>query len=41
MLPGLHWKVADNWWMSGGVILPVGAPRSEPGLWQFTCSLQF
>jgi hypothetical protein len=42
VLPGLHWKVADNWWMSGGVILPVGPTRTDSaGHWQFTCSLQF
>jgi hypothetical protein len=41
VLPGLHWKVAENWWMSGGVLLPVGPSRADSGLWQFTCSFQF
>jgi hypothetical protein len=42
VLPGLHWRVADNWWLSGGVIVPVTpAPRSDTGLWQFTCSVRF
>jgi hypothetical protein len=42
VLPGLHYKVAENWWISGGLSVPVGAPRTEAGqLWQVTCSLQF
>jgi hypothetical protein len=43
VLPGLHWKVADNCWVSGGVLLPVGPNRAEfgNGNWQFTCQLQF
>jgi hypothetical protein len=41
VLPGLHWQVAENWWMSGGVLLPLGSSRAEYGLWQFTCSFQF
>lgn len=41
VLPGLHWKVADNWWMTGGVIVPVGSTRADTNLWQVTCSFQF
>jgi hypothetical protein len=41
VLPGLHWRLADNWWLSGGVILPVNTPRADSGLWQFTCSMRF
>jgi hypothetical protein len=43
VLPGLHWKLADNWWVSGGVLLPVGPTRSDTagGTWQFTCSFRF
>jgi hypothetical protein len=42
VMPGLHWKVADNWWVTGGMILPVGSARSESvGQWQVTCSVQF
>jgi hypothetical protein len=41
LLPGLHWRVGENWWMSGGLIVPVGAQRSEAGLWQLTCSWRF
>jgi hypothetical protein len=40
-LPGMHWRVNENWWLSGGVIMPVGAQRFDPSLWQITCSLQF
>ncbi len=41
VLPGLHWQLRDNWWMSGGMIVPVGPARQETGLWQFTCSWRF
>jgi hypothetical protein len=41
LLPGLHWRMAENWWVSGGLLVPLGAPRPENKLWQFTCSWQF
>jgi hypothetical protein len=41
VLPGLHYKVADNWWISGGVSVPVGQARPELQQWQVTCSVQF
>jgi len=41
LLPGLHWRVSDQCWMSGGVILPLGATRVDPGLWQLTCRWQY
>jgi hypothetical protein len=42
LLPGLHWKLSDAWWMSGGVMLPVTPTHAESSLpWQFTCSFQF
>lgn len=41
LLPGVHWRVGDNWWMSGGILMPLGAPRPEARLWQITCSWQF
>src|SRR5262249_36835749 len=41
VLPGLHYKVADNWWISGGISVPVGSTRPESQLWQVTCSVQF
>ena len=27
ILPGLHWRVGENWWMSGAVIVPLGPNR--------------
>jgi hypothetical protein len=42
VMPGFHWKMADNWWVSGGVAVPVSAARTEPvGRWQVTFRLQF
>ena len=41
VLPGLHWQMAPNWWMSGGVVLPVNTAPSSVNQWQFTCSFQF
>ncbi len=41
VLPGLQWHVNDNWWVSSGVLVPVGPVRTAPGQWQLTCSLQF
>jgi len=41
VVPGLHYRVNDNWWMSGGVVVPVGSSRSDLGTWQITCSWQF
>lgn len=41
VLPGIHYRLNENWWMSGGVIVPVGTSRSDLGLWQVTCSWQF
>ncbi|MBV9125221.1 MAG: hypothetical protein JO112_17840 [Planctomycetes bacterium] len=41
MVPGVHWQVGANWWMSGGMIVPLGSSRRETGLWQFTCSWRF
>jgi len=41
MLPGLHWQVGENWWMQGGVLLPLGSSRLDTSLWQITCSWRF
>jgi hypothetical protein len=44
MLPGVHWKVTDNWWLSGGLLLPIGPARADTPTslpWQLTCSFQF
>jgi hypothetical protein len=41
LLPGVHYRLSENWWMSGGLIVPVGSSRSDLGTWQVTCSWQF
>lgn len=41
ILPGLHWRMSDNWWMSSGIMVPVGSQRSDTGQWRVTCSWQF
>ena len=41
IIPGLHFKLNENWWMSGGFLLPVNAPRSDAKFWQLTCAWQF
>jgi hypothetical protein len=41
MLPGLHWQMGENWWMQGGVLLPMGTSRLDTSLWQITCSWRF
>jgi hypothetical protein len=43
MVPGVHWRLTDSLWLSGGVLMPVNAPPTarDARLWQFTCSFQF
>ena len=41
LLPGLHWRMGESWWLSGGVLLPLTAPRFDASGWQLTCSWQF
>jgi hypothetical protein len=41
VLPGLQWHVNDNWWVSSGVLLPVGSTSTAPSQWQLTCFFQF
>jgi hypothetical protein len=41
LLPGLHWRVGDSWWVSGGLIFPLGGSRAEAGLWHLTCAWRF
>jgi hypothetical protein len=40
LLPGIHWRMNESWWLSSGVHVPLGASRPE-NLWQLTCSWQF
>lgn len=41
VLPGLHWRLNDNVWISGGLILPVNSAPLDARLWQLTCSFRF
>jgi hypothetical protein len=41
LLPGVHWRLGESWWMSGGVLMPLTAPRPDARSWQITCSWQF
>ena len=41
IIPGLHWRLSDNWWMSSGVVVPMGPTHYEPGLVQITWSWRF
>ncbi len=41
VIPGLHWQVRENWWLSSGVIVPLNTPKYDPGLLHITCSLRF
>ena len=43
MVPGVHWRLTDSLWLSGGVLMPVNAAPTarDARLWQFTCSFQF
>jgi hypothetical protein len=41
LLPGIHWRVTDSWWMSGGVLMPVTGSRLDSRFWQITCSWHF
>jgi hypothetical protein len=41
VVPGIHFQAGDNWWISSGVMLPVGPARTDGGLFQMTCAWQF
>jgi hypothetical protein len=42
LVPGLHYRLNDSWWLSGGVLLPVGPTRyGSTGHWHLSCSWQF
>jgi hypothetical protein len=41
LLPGLHWQMRENWWLTGGVLMPLNAPLRDLNVWQVTCSWQF
>jgi hypothetical protein len=42
LVPGMHYRLSDSWWMSGGVLVPVGPTRyGAAGHWHLSCSWQF
>jgi hypothetical protein len=42
LVPGLHYRMNDSWWLSGGVLLPVGPTRyGSAGNWHLSCSWQY
>lgn len=42
VLPGVHWKPADNWRISGAMAVPLDRETPITGRsWQITCALQF
>jgi hypothetical protein len=42
LMPGLHWRLSDNWWMAAGFIMPMTpSGQADPRLWQWTCSFRF
>jgi hypothetical protein len=41
LLPGIHWRLTDDCWLSGGFSFPVGADAYDSKLWQITCSWEY
>jgi hypothetical protein len=42
LVPGLHYRLSDSWWMSGGVLLPFGSARDgSAGQWHLSCQWQY
>jgi hypothetical protein len=41
LLPGVHWRLGENCWMTGGVLLPLSSPRPETNHWQWTWFWRF
>jgi hypothetical protein len=41
IIPGVHWRLTDSWWVSSGLVVPVGNNRPDTGLVQITCSWRF
>jgi hypothetical protein len=42
VVPGLHYRVSDSWWLSGGLLLPLGPFRSgNAGQWHVGCQWQY
>jgi hypothetical protein len=41
VIPGIHWRGGKDWWLSGGLLLPLDATDLAAPLWQITCSRHF
>jgi hypothetical protein len=42
VVPGLHYRLSDSWWMSGGVVVPVGAARdTSASQWHLSCQWHY
>jgi hypothetical protein len=43
VVPGLHYRMGESWWLSGGVLVPVGSTRTGPPgqQWHLSCSWQY
>ena len=41
VVPGLHWKPAENWRVSGALIVPFERSEGQRQGWQVTAALQF
>jgi len=41
VLPGVQWRVAENCWLSSGLVLPAQPSPYDSRRWQVSCSLRF
>ncbi len=42
VVPGLHYRLSDGWWVSGGMLVPIGPTRyGTTGQWHLACSWQY
>ncbi len=42
LVPGLHYRMSDSWWLSGGLLVPLGPTRSgNAGQWHVGCQWQY
>jgi hypothetical protein len=42
LLPGLHWKPANNWTLSGAYAVPMASqPNTQQQQWQIICTVQY
>lgn len=40
VVPGIHLR-GDSWWVSAGIVLPLGLTLPETALWQVTCACEY